>query len=61
MSPVIINDFELVPAAPSATAEGEPNVAEEQQANNPPSYSPVLAIESVLRRCDVRLLRVWAH
>ena len=61
MSPVIINEFELVPAPPSTSAEGEPSVAEAQQAENPPAQSPVTEIERVIRHHTERQRRVWAH
>jgi hypothetical protein len=61
MSPVIINEFELVAAPPDGGTEGEPGVAETQQAANPPAQSPVLEIERVIRRREQRAQRVWAH
>jgi len=61
MSPVIINEFELVPAPQSTSPDGEPSVAEAQQADNPPARSPVLEIEGVLARHAQRAHRVWAH
>ena len=61
MSPVVINEFELVAAPPATGPGGEPTLAEAQQADNPPVYSPVLEIEQVMHHYHERLLRVWAH
>jgi len=61
MAQVIINEFELVPAPPSASAEGEPAAAEGQPPEGEAGHSPVLEIERVVRRHHDRLRRVWAH
>jgi hypothetical protein len=61
MSPVIVNEFELIAAPPSADGDGQPMAAEGLPAEAPPSQSPVLEIERVARRHTERLLRVWAH
>jgi hypothetical protein len=59
MSPVIINEFELVTAPESPAGEGEPD--EGQSTANPPAQSPVLEIERVVRHQYERLERIWAH
>ncbi|MCI0496374.1 hypothetical protein L0Z72_15310 [candidate division KSB1 bacterium] len=56
--PVVINEFEVVAASPSATApksEGPPEKAASKKMLTPQE------IENIIRRQKERLLRIWAH
>lgn len=60
MSPVIINEFELIPAAPEDTVERD-GTAEAAPAAAPPPRSPLHEAERLIRHETARGLRVWAH
>lgn len=54
---VVVNEFEVLPAAPAAPSPAD----EERKEGSPRDEPPPGAVSVALRALEVRALRSWAH